>query len=59
MTEAIEASKDQKSSIIQYPPDSKLTHYFQIINFSGEISFTLLELLNKIYVHRFYHKKHL
>ena len=52
MTEAIESSKDQKSSIIQYPPDSKLTHYSWIIIFS----FTFLELLNKIYVHKFYHK---
>ena len=59
MTEAIESSKDQKSSIIQYPPDSKLTHYSWIIIFSYEISFTFLELLNKIYVHKFYHKKHI
>ena len=36
MTEAIESSKDQKSSIIQYPPDSKLTHYSWNINFSYE-----------------------
>ena len=54
MTGAIESSKDQKSSIIQYPPDSKLTHYtLRLLIFlmrfpEPEISFTFLELLNKM-----------